>query len=360
MSLDPQQRLALALTLLAAAVLIVAARVLLLPFVVALLIALLVQPLQHRLVAWRLPPHAAAFVITFSTSGLMLALVVAVVPLFAADARALFETLRSDAERLLERLETLWGERVGDVAPLADLAEEELRGLRPSLDDLGPAFLGVVDVGGAVILGFVLVFLTPVVLFFLLAEGKAIAARVVRLLPTRFQPDAEDLVTTLGANLGAYLRGQGLVCLWQAFYHAAGLALIGLPYGIVIGVLTGIAVAVPIFGNFVMFVVALLVALAQFEDWWRILAVVALYGFANVLDTFFWIPRYIGGAIAVHPLLMIVAVLLGGQWFGLLGVLLALPGITVVVTAARWAWQRYERTALYREDERKGLEDGPR
>lgn len=188
--------------------------------------------------------------------------------------------------------------------------------------------------------------MVPLALFFFLKEGRAMREAAVRLLPCRYQADARDFLLTVGDGLGGYLRGQGIVCAWQALYHAVLLAIIGLPFGILIGILSGLAAVIPVLGNLTMFAVAMVVGFTHFDAWLPILAVVAVFGAANVLDTFFLVPVFIGGRIRIHPLSMIVRVAARRHLFGLLGARLALPGTTVLVAASHWLCARYERTAI--------------
>jgi predicted PurR-regulated permease PerM len=181
-----------------------------------------------------------------------------------------------------------------------------------------------------------------------LKEGRAFRDRVVEMLPRPYQEGARDLLDDIGDGLGGYLRGQGLVCATQAAFHATGLVLIGLEFGLLIGVMTGIAAVIPIIGNAVMLTVALVVAVVQFDNTLWVLAVLGLYGAAQVVETLFLVPLLVGQRIALHPLLMIVAVILGGRLFGLPGALLALPGTTVLVVVGRWFWDFYRESDVYR------------
>ncbi len=319
----------------------------LLPFVIALLLALLLHPVHRRMRAVGCSASFAAAINTAAATILTLGLAFGVVPIFADDAVALVQTLFRDAYRIFDWLDDLWGSWLPGMRPLSETLEERLEDFAPSLEAVTPALASVLNTGGFVVFLLLLAFLVPMALFFFLKEGRAFREAAVGLVPCRYQAEARDFVLTVGDGLGGYLRGQGVVCAWQAVFHAVLLALIGLQFGVLIGILTGLAAVIPVIGNLTMFTVAMLVALAQFENWLPILAVVAVFAAANVLDTLFLVPFFIGSRIRMHPLLMIVAVLLGGQLFGLIGALLALPGTTVVVTASRWIWERYEKTRIY-------------
>lgn len=356
MSLAHRQLLALALTLAAGAAVLLTAGTLLLPFIVALLLALLLYPLQRRLRALGLSSAVAAAIGSAGATAITLGLALGVVPMLAGDAGELSRTLVDNLRALSTNVSELWGRWLPGLAPLDQLIEAKAGELAPSVESVAPALLGLVNVGGAVMSVLLLVLIVPVALYFFLKEGRSFRESLVALVPRRYQAAARDLSLTVADGLGYYIRGQALVCAWQAAFHAVGLTLIGLQFGVLIGLLTGLSALVPIVGNAVMFGTALIVAVAQFDGIWPVLAVVAIYGAAQLLETLFLVPVLVGSQIKVHPLLMLTAVLLGGRLFGFVGALLALPGTTVIVTAARWFWMRYRNSDVYTTSNGKAAE----
>ena len=359
MELSARQRLALLATAAAAAVVLLAVGVVALPFVAALLLALVLDPVARRLVAAGLAPAAAAAVTTGMATLVTAGLVFGALPLFAHDARDLIETITTNAGEIADRLAALWSRWLPAAQPLNEAVRSQVEELASaSLGRVAPALEGLASVGGLVVTTFLFVVLVPIALFFFLKEGRRFRRGVEILLPRRYQAAAGELIHAIGDGLGRYLRGQGLVCAAQATFHAVGLALIGLDFSLLIGVLTGVAALVPIIGNAVMLAVALLVAAVQFDTLVAMLLVLGLYAAAQMLETLVLVPFLVGRQIAVHPLLMILAVIMGGRMFGLAGALLALPGTTVLVVVARWSWQRYRQTEVYTAIDR--AEDGSR
>lgn len=342
-----KQRIALIVTLVLVVMVLVSSGLVLLPFIIALLLALLLHPVHRRMRAVGLSASIAAATNTFVATLATVGLVFGVVPFFIDDAIALVETLFRDAYKIFDWLDEIWGSWLPGMQPLSEMLEERMAELAPTMETVTPALMGVLNTGGFIVFLLILAILVPMALFFFLKEGRAFREAAVSLVPVRYQAEARDFMLTVGEGLGNYLRGQGIVCFWQAVFHAVLLAIIGLQFGVLIGILTGIAAIVPILGNWTMFAVAMLVAFMQFETWLPILAVIAVFALANVLDTFFLVPYFIGSRIRMHPLLMILALLLGSQLFGLVGALLALPATTVIVTASHWIWSRYEQTDVY-------------
>jgi predicted PurR-regulated permease PerM len=231
---------------------------------------------------------------------------------------------------------------------LREVAQQIGERVAPTVQELAPALLDVLDLGGALVSGLVLLLLVPIVLYVLLAHAEVLHRRTIGLVPRRFQAGFRSWLDDVGAALAAYLRGQGLVCTVQAIFHGVGLTLIGLPFGWLIGLLTGVAALVPVLGNATMLILALVLAAAQQEGWWLLLLVLLVYGSAQLLESLVLVPLLVGREIEVHPVVVIFAVMLGGRLFGLVGALLALPGTTVVVTTLRWGWERYRESEVYR------------
>lgn len=176
--------------------------------------------------------------------------------------------------------------------------------------------------------------ITPFVMFYILKDRTKIVRNVNHLLPEPYAPQIRKIAKDMTAQFRGFIRGQALVCLSQAIFHAVGLALIGLNYAILIGVLTGALAFIPILGNLVMLAVALAVAVSQFDGLVQPLLVIAVYGSAQILEGAIISPQFVGREVAIHPLWIIFGIVVGGQLFGPLGALLALPVLAVAKVLA--------------------------
>jgi len=349
MTLSAQRRLALAATGAVALAIVISAGVLALPFIAAILLALLLDPLVRRLLRWGISRYAAAMITALLATLVTVGVVFGAVPFFARDAQGLLDTLATNATQLADRLGALWARLLPAAEPLRETLRSQLESLASDSGGGAAALQRLASFGGALATSLLFVVMVPIALFFFLKDGRGFRGSLVALVPRRYQGACDELLTSIGDGLGGYLRGQALVCAAQAAFHVIGLTLIGLDFGVLIGVLTGLSAVVPIIGNAVMLTVALLVAAVQFDSVLPVLAVLALYAAAQVLETLALVPLLVGKQIAVHPLLMIIAVIMGGRLFGLVGALLALPGTTVLVVVGRWFWVRYRESPVYAE-----------
>jgi predicted PurR-regulated permease PerM len=166
--------------------------------------------------------------------------------------------------------------------------------------------------------------------FYWLIDWQNLTARFRTLLPLRWRPLAHDLIAETDGLMGQYLRGQVLVMLILAVYYSIGLSLFGFQLALPIGVLTGLAICIPYLGFGLGLLLAILAGLLQFAGTPEglghpMIAVAVVYGLGQVVESFFLTPRLVGERIGLHPLGVIFALMLFGQWMGFFGVLIALP-----------------------------------
>ena len=141
--------------------------------------------------------------------------------------------------------------------------------------------------------------------------------------------------------LGGFLRGQILVMLGLATIYSIGLTIVGLDYALAIGVVSGLVSFVPYLGLVVGIVLAGLTALAQLQSFGAVAAVVAVFVVGQMFEGTLLTPKLVGDRIGLHPVLVIFAVMAGGQLFGFFGILLALPGAAVVSVVVRHVYGRF-------------------
>ncbi|MDE2195887.1 MAG: AI-2E family transporter, partial [Gammaproteobacteria bacterium] len=191
--------------------------------------------------------------------------------------------------------------------------------------------------------------LIPVVTFYLLRDWDRLMARSAALLPRAAAPTVTRLARDCNTVLGAFLRGQLLVMLCLAILYSLGLSVIGLDSAVAIGVIAGLLSFVPYLGIFTGIILALLSAIIQGQGWPLLVEVLIVFGVGQLLSDFVLTPRLVGERIGLHPLLVIFAILAGGELFGFAGVLLALPVAATGTVLVRYAHERYIKSRLYQD-----------
>ena len=172
-----------------------------------------------------------------------------------------------------------------------------------------------------------LLLITPLVMFYLLRDWDRAKERVEKLLPRRNRDDIVKVMEKIDAALAAFMRGQLSVCLAQGLFYGIGLWLIGLQMGLLIGIMTGLLAFIPFLGMAVGLFTAFVVAVIQFqfESVTPYLLIAGVFSVGQMLEGFVLTPKLVGDKLGLHPAWVIFALLAGGQLGGLLGVLIALP-----------------------------------
>ena len=196
----------------------------------------------------------------------------------------------------------------------------------------------------------------PFLTFYFLRDWDVLKERVAALVPRdhiehRHAPGEANPTSVLGA----FLRGQFSVMLVLGVLYALGLWAVGLDLGLLIGFIAGIVSFVPYLGPASGVVLGVIAALVQFGDWKHVALVLGVFGIGQVIESYFLTPRLVGDKIGLHPVAVIFAIMAGGQLFGFLGVLLALPVAAVANVLLRYAHERYTHSRLLCGD-RPGIE----
>lgn len=329
----------------------------LMPFVVAAVLAYVLTPLVDRLDALgrgRMPRLLAVLIVELVFILAVLGLVLLLVPVLMRE----WPLLREQVPQLLDRLNAGVQPLLADLGlkltfDTASLKPALMKYLNANMEEALGSLLASLKIGGSValtVLGNLI--LIPVALFYLLLDWKQLVRRVLELVPQRLRGSYDSFVAEADEVLGQYLRGQMLVMLILAVYYSVMLSFFGLDLALPIGVFTGLAIFVPYVGFGVGLVLAVLAGLLEFNGDGGLtrvaLMVGVVYGLGQLLESFYLTPRLLGERIGLHPLAVIFALLAFGQLFGFVGILVALPVSAVLLVAARRLRQRYLASGMYR------------
>jgi predicted PurR-regulated permease PerM len=189
--------------------------------------------------------------------------------------------------------------------------------------------------------------LVPIVSFYLLRDWDLLIAWIGSLIPPRYLPKASALAQESDAVLGAFIRGQLSVMAALAVFYALGLWLVGLKLALLVGVIVGLISFVPYLGTIVGVLIAVIAMLVQTHDPMSLIGVAVVFGIGQFLESNVLTPWLVGDRIGLHPVAVIFAVMAGGQLFGFVGVLLALPTAAVIAVLLRHTKRQWQLSRLY-------------
>ncbi|MEO6155102.1 MAG: AI-2E family transporter [Thermomonas sp.] len=321
------------------------------PFVFAALLGWLGDPLVDRLQrAGRSRNTAVILVFSAMSLVLILALVI-LVPLLERQILTLMESLPRYRDWFIG-IALPWLEQRTGLQILAWLDPGRLFTLvREHWEEAGgfaTTVLGYVSRSGFAVLGMIAnIVLLPVLTFFFLRDWDLLVDRIGALVPRDHFTVVRKLAMESDAVLGGFLRGQLLVMLILGVLYGVGLWAVGLDLGILIGVIGGLLTFVPYLGPATVIVLGSIAALVQFGDWQHLAGVAVVFTIGQVIESYWLTPKLVGDRIGLHPMAVIFSVLAGGQLFGFLGMLLALPVAAVANVLLRYAHERYTHSRLY-------------
>ena len=179
--------------------------------------------------------------------------------------------------------------------------------------------------------------LVPVLVFYFLTDGPAIRAEAGLLLPVAWHPRASRMADHLDRVLDGYIRGQMIMCLIAWILVTCGLLLLNVPHAYTMGLIAGITRAVPVIGPLLGGIPLVLVCLITTHSMETTLVLLLGFSAMHFLESKVLLPKIIGHEVDLHPVSVILALLIGMEFFGFIGVFLAVPIAAVLkIVLAEW------------------------
>ena len=321
----------------------------LLPFAAGFAIAYFLDPLVNRLVRWRVPRGAAALLalLLFFLAMTLVALIL--VPLLESQILDLvhrFPRFLAAAKSELYQLIDLLQERLSadDYAKLRDAVGARLG---DAFSWAGTLLQSALTSSLALFNLLSLVFITPVVAFFLCRDWARIVARIDGWLPRSHVATIREQARLVDTTLAGFIRGQAIVCLTMGTFYAIALTLARLEFGLILGFVVGLLIFIPFVGGAVGACVAVLLALAQFDSWGRVAIVAGIFAVGQALEGNVLTPKLVGDRVHLHPVWVIFSLLAFGNLFGLTGLIFAVPAAAVLGVLTRFALAQYLASPIY-------------
>jgi predicted PurR-regulated permease PerM len=307
----------------------------LLPFIVAIAVAYLMDPMVERLVQWKVNRTIAALIPSFVFIVIFAALVVFVLPTLVEDAIAFSHKIPTYLKDLEVSLIPILEEK---TKPFLNLSKEDLLDYLYNYGDhtamvaitifrkIASSTSAFFDVAS-------LLLITPIVVFYLIRDWPKAVHSFENMLPKKYKKNTLKTMQEMDIALSTFLRGQFNVSLILGGFYGCGLWLIGLEMGFVIGFLTGLFSFVPYIGMLIGCITAFAVALIQFQlgDYTPYIYIGGVFIAGQILESMVLQPKIIGDKTGLHPVWVIFALMAGGQLGGFLGILIALPLATIMV-----------------------------
>ena len=324
-------------------------RSVMLPFVAGMAVAYFLDPLADRMERVGLSRTLATAIICLVFFGVMGIGLTLLAPVIQQQVMTFVHKVPTYAQSLQMRAMPLLEEVYRHLSP------EDLDKLRSSAGSYaGTAVEWGVGVAKGVLSGSIavmsilsLLFITPVVTFYLLRDWDYMVAKVDSWLPRHHAEIIRFEMKEIDRTIAGFVRGQAMVCMILAVFYGIGLTLTGLDLGLMIGLGTGLGAFVPYVGMLIGLIASVGLAFAQGGEWHLLAGVGVVFLIGNVLEGNFLTPKLVGDRVGLHPVWIIFSLLAGGALFGFVGILLGVPAASVIGVLVRFALQNYMNSSLY-------------
>lgn len=329
----------------------------LMPFVVAAILAYICDPWVNRLCdthwprGWIMPRTLAVLLAMAALFGLFAILILIMMPL-----------LQKEFSQFMMRLPALLDLARFKLLPFIqqhlninlqwdnEVLKELLMNNWQSAGGAAVKVLPWLGGSGALLMALLMnVLLIPLVLFYLLRDWPILLMKIENAIPRRLHVRVLGIAQEVDRILAEFLRGQISVMIIMSTFYVFCLWLVGLEFALPIGVVAGMLVFVPYLGMFTGLILATLAAFTQFDHFSGIVLVWSVFGAGQLLEGMVITPWLVGDRIGLHPLAVVFALLAFGQIFGFFGLLLALPLSAALLVGLRHASRWYLNSPLYKE-----------
>lgn len=198
----------------------------------------------------------------------------------------------------------------------------------------------------------VTVITVPFILFYLLKDGKKLTPYVTQFLPTKMRKPTIDVLTDINKQLSSYVRGQVTVAFAVAVMFMIGFSIIGLEYSVTLGIMAGFLNLVPYLGSTLAMIPVVILAMVSGPK--MLLAVAIVFIIEQTVEGRFVSPLVLGSQLKIHPITIIFVLLTAGKLFGVIGVILGIPGYAALKVLITHLFTWYQETSsLYEDDTSK-------
>ncbi|WP_152045596.1 AI-2E family transporter [Aureimonas psammosilenae] len=322
----------------------------LLPFVLAMCLAYFLDPVADAFERLGLSRLMATLLILVLFVVLLVAFVLVVAPVIASQFNSFAQNLPKYLQQIQALAEQLRQGRFGWLlATDQQRLQEDISGMVGQVSSVATSLLSSLWRSSLALVNFLSLFVvTPVVAFYLLLDWDRMIAKVDSWVPRQHLLTVRRLAREIDGSVAGFVRGQGSLCLILGSYYAIGLSLIGLNFGLLIGMFAGIISFIPYVGSLTGLLLATGVALVQFSpDWIWVAATLAVFFSGQFIEGNILQPKLVGASVGLHPVWLMFALFAFGALFGFVGLLIAVPAAAAIGVLVRFAIQQYLESEMF-------------
>ncbi len=320
------------------------------PFLVAALLAYLADPVTDKLETFNLSRTTAVLIVFTAIMLVCLAALLILLPKLTGQLSVVIKQIPLAINLFEQKVMPLLQQGVGielkelDFSFIKSLVKDNVKQTGNLINDV---LSGLASSGLAIAAWLANMVLIPVVFFYLLRDWDIMIEKINHLLPRDVESKISVLTKECDEVLGAFIKGQFMVMVALGVVYSLGLWMVGLELALILGMVAGLASIVPYMGFIVGIVAAAIAAMVQFNDPSILIWVTLVFAVGQALEGMVLTPLMVGDKIGLHPVAVIFAIMAGGQLFGFIGILIALPVAAVIMVFLRHLHLGYKQSTLY-------------
>jgi predicted PurR-regulated permease PerM len=329
---------------------IVLLRTLLLPIVMTGVVFYLLNPLVDFLEQKKIKRIYSIIILYIIIIGILTITIVSIIPFLREQITSLVDNFPRYVSTVEAQTENVLGSQF--VNQVQETFNINVTDIANQMSDqashiLNSTFTGVGTFIGAVTEFIISLITVPFILFYLLKDGKKLPVYILKFVPDRLKEEARTVMIEMNHRLSSYIRGQIIISFCIGILLFIGYLIIGLDYASLLAVIAACTSVVPYLGPTIAITPAIIIALVTSPL--MVLKLVVVWTIVQLVEGKFISPQIMGKNLHIHPITIIFLLITSGKLFGVLGVILAIPGYAVikVVTTHLFAWFQ-QRSNLYR------------
>ncbi|KZE63566.1 hypothetical protein AV545_06830 [Paenibacillus jamilae] len=334
---------------------IVLLKTIILPVILSGVLYYLLNPLVDVLERNKVKRVYSIIVLFLLIIGIIAIVITSVVPVIRDQIQGLIQNVPAYTEQVKQQFERLIGSNFVnqfqntiqiDPSELASKASEKLSGF------INNAWTGVGSFLGVITETVLAIATVPFILFYLLKDGHKLPQWILKMLPPMFRKETDRIMTEMNHQVSSYIRGQIIVSFCIGVLLYIGYLIIGLDYSLTLAVIASFTSVVPYLGPAIAITPALIVALVTSPV--MLLKMVIVWTVVQLIEGKFISPQIMGKSLRVHPITIIFVILTAGNLFGVVGIVLAVPGYAVLKVIVTHLFSFFQkRSHLYEADKLK-------
>ncbi len=321
---------------------------------VAFFMAYILDPLVGKLEAWRIPRPVAVLLVILSGAGVSVLALLFVIPSIIAEVASFVNAAPHYFEKLqvwtLATLESLDIELPRDWGQVQAYLMDKWKLYLPKMADVSTrVFASVFQSTLSFASALIHILMIPILAYYFMTSFESIKAGMADMIPPYARETVLEKLSQIDTVLAAFVRGQLTICSILAVLYSIGFLIVGIDLAIVLGLLGGGLFIIPYFGTAVALVGATGMALVKFGDLAHVLYVVAWITVVQLFESYVFTPRIVGDAVGLHPVVYILALLIGAKLFGFVGLLVAIPVAAILKVFLVTGVEMYRNSYLYKD-----------